>query len=152
MKQLVLLLTMALVAASLSAQTLNWTTFEALPDSMAKKEKQILVFFTADWCKFCKVQEQTTFKDPAIIAELNKNYYCLRMNTDDPNPITFFGEVYSKPAARGTHQFVELLAVHNNQLKLPTTAIIYNLELRAKLQGMQDAASLMGVFEQLKGK
>lgn len=151
MKKIVSITLLALLlGVAARAQTVNWVRFDDLLDSMEVQPKNILIFFTADWCKFCKVQDNTTFKDSAVVAELNKNYYCLRMNTDDTKPIDFFGTVYERKPGKGIHEFVEQLALHNGQLKLPTTVIIYNMQLRARLQGMIDKEEFFRVFGELE--
>ena len=45
-----------------------------------KQEKNILVYFNADWCFFCKKMESTTFKDPLVVKYLNDNFISISIN------------------------------------------------------------------------
>ena len=40
-----------------------------------------MLFFTADWCAFCKQMEQTTFRDPAV-AQLAEQFVCILVDAD----------------------------------------------------------------------
>jgi len=44
-----------------------------------------LVFFDvgASWCPMCKKMQETTYTDPTICNELNKNFICVELDKDD---------------------------------------------------------------------
>ncbi|MEX0615223.1 MAG: thioredoxin family protein, partial [Methylophaga sp.] len=48
-------------------------------------DKPVMLDFYADWCTDCKTMEQTTFKDPAVLAAL-ENYLLLKVDLTDNTP------------------------------------------------------------------
>ncbi len=44
--------------------------------------KKVFVNFYADWCRYCKQMDRTTFEDKRIIAYLNDNFVPVRINSD----------------------------------------------------------------------
>ena len=47
--------------------------------------KNVMIDYYADWCVECVKMEETTFKDPAVRAELRKNFVTLQVDVTDPN-------------------------------------------------------------------
>jgi len=65
-----------------SAKGIVWQSFS---DGMARgksENKKVFLHFYATWCGACKTMENKTFKDPAVIAYLNKNFVPIKVNTD----------------------------------------------------------------------
>ena len=82
--------------ASLPAQEsgIRWLSFEQLEDSLAMAPKKVFVDFYADWCEYCKKMDRVTFRDPEVIASLNREYYAVRMNAETADTIVFDGQAY----------------------------------------------------------
>lgn len=121
MKKLIFIICVFL-AVGIKAQHINWVTFEELPSLSKKESKPIMVFIHADWCKYCLMQEQTTFTDSAIVADLNKNYYCVKLNAETDSTISFLNREYVKSG--NTHSLSWVLGAQNNQLSFPTTVTL----------------------------
>jgi len=51
----------------------------------ARNHQIVLLDFYADWCTSCKELDATTFKDPAVIAQLSK-YLLLRADITEDSP------------------------------------------------------------------
>ncbi len=47
--------------------------------------KKVMIDYYADWCVECLKMEETTFKDPAVRAELRANFAALQVDVTDPN-------------------------------------------------------------------
>ncbi|HEX6963885.1 MAG TPA: thioredoxin family protein [Lacipirellula sp.] len=47
----------------------------------AQRQQPCLVFFTADWCTYCKRMEETTFCDPAVVQSASQ-FVCVLVDAD----------------------------------------------------------------------
>ena len=120
----------------IDAQEINWTSFDDLNDSLRINQKPIMVFVHTTWCKYCKIQENTTFKDSLVVSYLNKNYYNLRLDADTKDSIHFFGKLYIKPQ-NDYHDLARFLAKEKDDLAFPTTIFLSSqLILERRFQGL----------------
>ncbi|WP_366524593.1 thioredoxin family protein [uncultured Pontibacter sp.] len=91
-------------------------------DSLRRERKPLLIFTQTDWCKFCKMQEHITFMDNALVQELNKRFYCLRLHGESKAKISFLGKIYCYQL-NGYHELAEMLARANGEVTFPTTVV-----------------------------
>ncbi|MEX1199407.1 MAG: protein-disulfide reductase DsbD [Methylophaga sp.] len=73
---------------SQQAAALQFTLIDspaALQQALDTTDKPVMLDFYADWCTDCKTMEQTTFKDPAVLAAL-ENYLLLKVDLTDNTP------------------------------------------------------------------
>ena len=110
------------LALSIKAQEINWVTFEELPALSQEKQKPIMVFIHTDWCRYCLMQEQNTFSDSSVVADLNENYYCVKLNAESDSTISFLNRDYNKNG--NTHALSWVLGAQDNQLSFPTTVTL----------------------------
>jgi len=104
------------------AQKVNWVTFEELSSLTKQKAKPIMVFIHTDWCKYCLMQEQSTFSDSAVVSNLNDNYYCVKLNAETEETILFLNRDYNFNGSQNELSWV--LGAENNQLLFPTTVVL----------------------------
>ena len=81
----------SLVLAILSVGLLHNAAFskgiewQSYTDGMARgkfEKKKVFLHFYADWCSACKTMDKVTFKDPGVIASLNKDFIPIRVDVD----------------------------------------------------------------------
>ena len=86
---IVLLASGSMLAAN---KAIEWHSYQ---DGMQRgkfEKKKVFLHFYADWCMYCKKMEQSTFKDPEVIAALNQDFIPIRINTDlDPDTTQLYG-------------------------------------------------------------
>jgi thioredoxin-related protein len=46
------------------------------------EKKKVFLYFHAEWCTYCVEMDRTTFKDPAVIAALNRNFIPIRVDSE----------------------------------------------------------------------
>lgn len=141
------IMSVALMSKESQGQSLQWTSFEQLGDSLRLKEKPLMVFIHTDWCKYCKMQEKITFKDPELAKLLNQDYYCLMLDAEQKEEIQFLNRSYGSATAGDFHELAKLLGSKEGTLLLPTTVLYYPQQSAIiQLQGMQQAADLIEVI------
>lgn len=142
MRLLLIILLSCCLHPTVQAQDLIWTTFEELNAKLRTDKRPLLVFIATDWCKFCKLQQNTTFADRTLVQELNKDFYCLRLDAEHKQPIRFLNRTY-KSTASGYHELAELLAKEGGVVNFPTTLLLdMNLQPYKRFQGYVAAKEL----------
>lgn len=136
------------LSSTAHGQSIRWTSFEHLEDSLETERRPLLVFIHTDWCTYCKMQENVIFKDSALTDRLNKNYYSLRLNAESKADIAFIGRKYRFKASRGYHELAEFIGTQGGQLIFPITVLISKrLQIRACGQGFQAADALISLLQ-----
>ena len=137
------LLMMAASAEIVRGQTLPWTSIAHLGDSLRANPKPLMVFIYTDWCKYCKMQENITFKDSEVIDLLKDNFYCLKIDAEDERTLTFMGRNYGPATGGDFHPLAIMLGKENGKLLFPTTVFYFpNNQLIQRFQGLQGAKDL----------
>ncbi len=108
-------------------QTINWVDIEDLESKMRSEPRPVLVFIHTDWCKYCAMQDNTTFKDPEVIQLMNRSYYTVRINAEDKKNIRFLNKTYgfkSTGSKSGYHELAYMLGSTKGKLNFPTTVLL----------------------------
>jgi thioredoxin-related protein len=130
---------------SQSNSRVKWYTFNEGLDIAKKTKKHVIIDFYADWCRWCKVMENTTFNDSMVISELSKNFIPVRVYTDRPDKekIKFRGNEFS------AQEFSGALGVEG----LPTVFFMdENGNLITKIPGFVDKEVLLPVLNYINKK
>ncbi|GBC63420.1 thioredoxin family protein [Desulfonema ishimotonii] len=69
-------------AVAPDSPAIRWYAYQEGIDRGKHEKKKVFINFYADWCRYCKVMEQKTFKDDGVIAYLNDNFISVRVNSD----------------------------------------------------------------------
>ncbi len=144
MKRYLFLILIFGLSLSCWGQSLQWTSFEHLNDSLRNQPKPILVFIEAEWCKFCKLQDNVTFQDAELVALLNEEFYCLRFDGEGKDDLTFINRTYAYNPSTGYHKLAEILGKKDGKVAFPTTVLLHsNLQNTQRLQGLQPSKYLI---------
>ena len=73
----------------------KWYSLEEAVALQKKKPKKIFIDMYTDWCGWCKRMDATTFTDSAVSAYLNENFYCVKFDAEQKNPVTFQGKTFN---------------------------------------------------------
>jgi len=82
---------------SISAQEINWMTFEQAIAAQQKNPKKIMIDAFTTWCGPCKMLDRNTFHNPDVAAYVNKNYYAVKFNAEGNEQISFKGKTFGNP-------------------------------------------------------
>ncbi|WP_413999812.1 thioredoxin family protein [Flavobacterium sp. W1B] len=125
-KDLFIILLFLLVIPSGFAQ-LKTHSFEEVEQLSKENPKPIVIFIHTSWCNYCKIMENSTFKDPKIIAALNGHYYFIAFDAETRRDILFKNHRFQfEPTGpnTGIHELAAALATIDNQVVYPTLTIL----------------------------
>jgi thioredoxin-related protein len=80
-----------------ASEQIDWHAYESGMARSRFEKKKVFLFFYADWCTYCVEMERKTFKDPAVIAALNRNFIPIRVDSDREKAVTTFFRVNGLP-------------------------------------------------------
>lgn len=102
-------------------------TFEEVTQLSQENPKPIVVFVHTTWCKYCKMMENSTFKNKEVINTLNTNYYFIPLDAETKNDITYNNFKFKfKPTGKntGVHELATALATIDGQISYPTLTVL----------------------------
>jgi thioredoxin-related protein len=128
-------------------------SFEEAEKLSVENPKPIVVFVHTSWCKYCKMMENITFKNPEVISILNKHFYFILLDAETKNDITFNDHTFKfKPTGpkTGIHELATALSLVDNQLAYPTITIIdRNYSILFQQQSYLKAKDLISILEKI---
>jgi uncharacterized protein len=101
MRLRLLLATLALAAAAplRAAEAIAWQPWsDAAFAQAAKEHKFVIMDLEAVWCHWCHVMDETTYRDPKVIALLGARYVALKVDQDSRPDLANRYEDYGWPA------------------------------------------------------
>lgn len=119
---------------------IKWMTWEQAQAAQKVQPRKIVVDVYTDWCGWCKRMDASTFAHPGIIKYVNENYYAVKFNAEQPEPVIFNGKKYNFVAQgrRGYHELAAYLM--NNQMSYPTTVYLdEQLNILSPVPGFMEA-------------
>jgi hypothetical protein len=100
------------------------------------------------------MMENTTFKNPAVIKELNDNFYFISLDAESKKEITFHNHTFRfKPTGTNTgiHELATALATIDNQVVYPTVTVLGTAnEILFQQHSYINARALLLILEKMK--
>ncbi|MFO7998016.1 MAG: DUF255 domain-containing protein [Bacteroidales bacterium] len=116
---------------------INWLTIEEAEALSRANPKKIFVDVYTDWCSWCRRMSSTTYTHPVIIRYINENFYPVKLNAEQSDPITFRGTEFINQNAgqrRSAHDFA--IALLRGKMGYPSVAFFdENLNLITAISG-----------------
>lgn len=106
---------------------LKMYSFEEVEKLAIENPKPTFVFIHTSWCKYCKLMENTTFKNPEIIKLLNEIFYFVSLDAEIKKPITYNSHTFKyKPKGQntGVHELAEALGSIEGVVSYPSITIL----------------------------
>ncbi|WP_310554684.1 thioredoxin family protein [Flavobacterium sp.] len=133
---------------------LNMVQFEQI-DSLQKEEKRnVIVFIHADWCKYCQVMKNKTFKNKDAIKLINEKFYFVDFNAEEKRKIVFNKQDFAfkpKGSNSGIHELAIELGTINNQINYPTLCVLNEKkEIIFQHNSFLNAKDLINILGELK--
>ena len=102
-------------------------SFEEIDSLQTIEKRKTIIFIQTDWCQFCHAMKNTTFKNEAVISELNTAFYFVDFNAEEKRTVVFNKTTFQfKPTGNnsGTHELAIALGTINKQLYFPVLCIL----------------------------
>jgi thioredoxin-related protein len=64
------------------SERLAWSEFGSGLEKAGAEGKPMVVFFFTTWCGYCKKMDRETWKDPAVIDEMSRNFIASRVDVE----------------------------------------------------------------------
>lgn len=129
-------------------ESIKWYSIQEAEELTKTDPKKLFVDVYTDWCGWCKVMDKNTFTDPEIAAQLNENFYAVKLNAEQKEDITFKGHTF-KFVASGRNGYHELAAaLMNGKMSYPTVVFLdEQLNLLQPLPGYQKPEQLDPILD-----
>jgi thioredoxin-related protein len=75
------------VASQAGDGGIQWLSYAEGRQRGEAENKKVFLVFNADWCRYCLQMEKETFKDPTVIAYVNRNFVPIIVNSDKEQKI-----------------------------------------------------------------
>ena len=102
-------------------------SFEEAEKLAKENPKPFVVFVHTSWCNYCKMMENSTFKNPEIIQLLNTDFYFISLDAESKRDIYFNNHTFQfKPKGENTgiHELATELATIDSQVVYPTVTVL----------------------------
>lgn len=102
-------------------------TFEEAEKLSKENPKPLVVFIHTSWCNYCKMMENSTFKNSEIITILNTDFYFIPLDAESKNNIDFNNHTFKfipNGTTTGLHELAISIATIDSQLIYPTITIL----------------------------
>lgn len=138
----------AAVGSRADKDIINWMTFEEAMAAAERNPKKIFIDVYTDWCHWCKEMDKTTFRDKKIGDYINRNFYPVKFNGEQREPVRYKDRDWHYISQRrtGYHELAEMLL--DGRLEYPAYVLFSEEKKRVQvLPGYMDVQT-MGMYLQ----
>jgi thioredoxin-related protein len=129
-------------------------TFQEVETLNKTTPKPTLVFVHTSWCKYCKMIENSTFKNQEVMQLLNDSFYFVSLDAEEQSDITFLNHTFQfKPSGKntGVHELATELATINNKITYPTIVVLASdYSILFQKHSFTNAKELTAILQKLK--
>jgi len=133
---------------------LKMHTFEEAEKLSKEKPKPFVVFIYTSWCNYCKMMENSTFKNPEIINLLNSDFYFISLDAESKKDIHFNNHKFQfipKGQNTGIHELATALATIDSQVVYPTVTILQtDFSIVFQKHSLLSSKELLTILEKTK--
>lgn len=115
-----------MVSTRAAAPALQWLTLEQALEKNKTKPKKILIDVYTDWCGWCKRMDKQVYQNSAVVEKLNRNFYVVKLNAEQRQPVTIKGTVFRYEEKYKAHALA--LSLLQGQMSYPSTVFMSEKE------------------------
>ena len=129
-------------------------SFEEAEKLCKENPKPFVVFVHTSWCQYCKIMENSTFKNPEVIKILNTGFYFILLDAESKKDIHFNNNTFKfqpKGQNSGMHELATELATIDSEVVYPTVTILEpDFSILFQKHSFVDAKELIFILEKVK--
>lgn len=103
-----------------------WTDFKDLDRKLQQEKKKVLLFLSASWNNSSRMMEQVVFPDSAFSALAREHFYCLHLDVQSQDTLTFMTHKFMNAGADNNHLHQLAIALSDKILRVPSIYIFDN--------------------------
>lgn len=102
----------------------KWYTWEEAVELQKTEPRKMLVDVYTDWCGWCKKMDKETFGNPKLAKYLNENFYAVKFDAEQREPIRYDGHdfVWKDAGRNGIHMLA--YALLDGKMSYPTVVFL----------------------------
>jgi thioredoxin-related protein len=77
---------------------IQWVSYDEGRQRGEAENKKVFLVFNADWCRYCLKMEKETFRNPTVIAYINRNFVPVSVDSDREQAIAEKYDVRGLPS------------------------------------------------------
>ncbi|GAA4297410.1 thioredoxin family protein [Nibribacter koreensis] len=121
---------------------MQWLTLEQALEKSKTKPRKIVIDVYTDWCGWCKKMDKQVYQDPDVVAKLNREFYVVKLNAEQRQPITLNGRTFKYLEQYKAHELA--LSLLNGQMSYPSTVFMNEKqEIMQRVPGFYPAKDFM---------
>ncbi|PWA11658.1 thioredoxin family protein [Flavobacterium laiguense] len=128
--------------------------FEEAEKLSKENPKPLVIFIHTTWCNYCKMMENSTFKNIEIITLLNENFYFISFDAESKEDIQFNNHTFEfQPNGQNTgiHELATALATINSQVIYPTLTILQpDFSIVFQKHSFLNSKDLLSILKKIK--
>ena len=131
-------------------EKIHWVTIEQADSLRHAEPRKILIDVYTHWCGWCKKMDATTFSNAELVKYVNENYYAVKLDAEQREPITVGGKTYEyvPDGRRGYHEIAHELL--QGKMTYPTIVFLdEHMNMIQPMAGYRDAKTMLPILEYL---
>jgi len=128
--------------------------FEEAEKLSAENPKPFVIFIHTSWCNYCKMMEQSTFKNHEIITQLNTDFYLIALDAESKDAIFFNKHWFRfKPNGQktGIHELATALATIDSKVIYPTVTVLQpDFSIVFQRHSFISSKAMLAILEKIK--
>ena len=129
-------------------------SFEEAEKLSKENSKPFVIFIHTSWCQYCKIMENSTFKNPEAITVLNTDFYFISLDAESKDDIHFNNHNFKfrpKGQNTGSHELATELATIDSEVVYPTVTILESdFSILFQKHSFINAKELIFILEKVK--
>jgi thioredoxin-related protein len=74
----------------------EWIAFDEAMAKAAAEKRFVIIDFSTEWCKWCKVMLAKTYTDPAVVKAIQDNFVAIPIDGESSGQITYLGKTLTQ--------------------------------------------------------